>query len=604
MGFEITLTFIVLVATFLMLFFDIWTPDAVLLAAVGIVTAAGIIDLEQAVQQFGNKTIAALGSLYVVAAGLRKSGALDYASEWVLGRGSQHIRKLLLRMCPGITTYSAFLNNTPVVAMGIPAIRRWARKYRVPASKLLMPLSFAAILGGICTLIGTSTNLIAHGLLESHDMAGYSFFELAWVGLPCAIIGIVYIVFVSPILTPVREDIREEEEVERKSLVELEISENAPVDQQEVGEAGLQELPGFRLVRINRNGDEIAPVPKDEKLREGDHLFYAPKQDIDISTPDLTDYPSLRLAVQPPREIKRDEKQDRELHQIVVKEGSRLVGSTVEEANLLNQLGAAVTGIRRGGNRIDKPLGEFEMRPGDVLLLDTKRGFQEAHEDSEDFYMTSEAGGEQAREDVKTETEKKGGFNLYISVAVLVAIIGTVTAGIAHIALAGILGATVLIAFNVIDPGEARQAVDWTVLIVIGAALGLGKAMEVSGAAELIGQGMVDATVAFGPRAVLAGLVIVTTILTNIVTNNGAIALMFPIALSMTQSQGLEPRAFIVAITLAASMSFLTPIGYQTNLMVYGPGNYKFTDFFRVGFPLQVLLWIVLILLAPIIWPV
>lgn len=604
MGFDIALTFLVLALAFLALIFDVWTPDAILLTAVGVVTAAGVISLDQAVQQFGNTTIVALGSLYVVAAALRNSGALDRASELILGSGSQNIRKILLRMCPGVSVYSGFLNNTPIVAMGIPAIRRWARRYGVSSSKLLMPLSYAAILGGICTLIGTSTNLIAHGLLQDSGLPGFSFFELAWLGVPCAIIGLAYIIIVSPLLTPDRGDIRDEEEEHRKSLVELEITEQAPTAGESVSEARLEKFPGFRLVRINRDGNEIAPVSEDEELREGDHLFYAPTKDIAGATPDLTDYPGLRLAFKPPRTIEKEEEEDRELHQVVVKEGSRLVGSTVEEAKMLERFGVAVTGVRRGEKRIDKHLGDFVLRPGDVLLLDTKRGFQESHEDSSDFYLTSEAGGEAPKAGSQAEKkEKEIGKDLYISLAVLIGIIASVTAGIFHIALAGILGVAVLLAFNVIEPGEAKGAVDWTVLIVIGAALGMGKAMEVSGAAEMISNGMVNLTIDLGPRAMLAGLVIVTAILTEIITNNGAIALMFPIALSMAQTQGLDPRAFIVSITLVSSMALLSPIGYQTNLMIYGPGNYKFTDFFKVGFPLAIVLWILVIILAPIIWP-
>jgi di/tricarboxylate transporter len=603
MGFEVLLTFAVLLLAFLALAFDLWSPDAVLLTAVAVVTAGGVISLEQALQGFGNATLLALGSLYVVAAALRNSGALEHAGEIILGSGSQSIQKILLRMCPGVVVYSGFLNNTPIVAMGIPTIRQWSRKYNVSASKLLMPLSFAAILGGTCTLIGTSTNLIAHGLLQKHGFEGFSFFELAWLGVPCAIVGLVYLIVVSPKLTPDRSDIRDEEEEQRKSLVEIEITDDTSLLGQSVEEAGLQEFPGFHLVRINREDNEIAPVPEDEKLRNGDHLFYAPKEGFSELTPDLTEYPGLRLAVQPPRKIKRDEKQDRELHQVVVKEGSRLVGATVEEAKLLDRFGAAVTGVRRGDKRIQQPLGEFILRPGDVLLLDTKKGFQRAYEDSEDFYLTSEAGGEEPRTDDATIEERAGGKDLYISVITLLAIITLVTTGVLHIALAGILGVAVLLTFNVIEPGEARKAVDWTVLLVIGAALGLGQAIEVSGAAEMIGNGMVELTMAYGSRAVLTGAIIVTAILTQIITNNGAIALMFPIALSVAQALGFDARGLIIGITLSASMAFLTPIGYQTNLMVYGPGNYKFSDFFKIGLPIQVLMWIVMIILVPVIWP-
>lgn len=602
MGIEQLLIVGVLFLAFIGLAIDLWSPDAVLLTALGLVTLTGVISIEQAVLGFGNTTLIALGSLYVMAAALRESGALDRASEFILGGETRSIQRILLRLSPSVTVYSAFLNNTPVVAMGIPAIKSWAQKNHIPVSKLLMPLSYAAILGGLCTLIGTSTNLITHGLLEDHGFEGLTFFELAWVGVPCAAAGLIYLVFISPRLTPARRDIRYQEERKRELLVELEVTEGASVVGKTVAEAGLTAFPGFYLSRINRNGHEIAPVPEDEILRVGDHLFYAAKGGIAVKAPDLESYPGLRLAFQPPRTIKREEK-DRELHQVVIKEGSRLVGTSLEEAKLLERFGAAVTGVRRRGKRIDQPLGQFVLHSGDVLLLDTRPGFRGAYEDEEDFFLTSAAGGEAPGDVAKIKEQRPGGKDLYISVAVLLGMVALVASGILHIALAGILSVAVLLAFNVIEAGEARKSIDWTVLIVIGSALGLAKAMEVSGAAEMIGVWMLDLTSAYGPRAVLAGVVISTVILTEIITNNGAVALMFPIALSVAEAQGFEARGLFIGITLAASMSLITPIGYQTNLMVYGPGNYKFTDFFKVGFPLQVILWIIVIILVPVIWP-
>lgn len=603
MGFDLILILAVLFLAFLALAIDLWTPDAVLLTALVIITAGGVLSLEQALQGFGNPTLMALGSLYIIASALRESGALDRASEFILGKETRSIRRILLRLCPSVTVYSAFLNNTPIVAMGIPAIRSWSKKNRIPVSKLLMPLSFAAILGGICTLIGTSTNLITHGMLQSHGFTGFSFFELAWLGVPCAISGLIYLIFVSPKLTPARRDIRYQEEKKRELLVELEVTYGADVVGKTVEEAGLKLFSGFYLSRINREGREIAPVPDEEVLRAGDHLLYAAEGGVAAKIPDLTRYPGLQLALLPPRDIKSDREKNRELHQVVVKEGSRLVGSTVEDAKLLDRFGAAVTGVRRKGKRIDQPLGEFVLHSGDVLLLDTGLGFRGAYEETPDFFLTSEAGGEGPGEKKDIKEKRPGGRDLYLSIAVLLGVVAFVASGFMHIALAGILGVVVLLTFGVIEAGDARESVDWTVLIVIGAALGLGKAMEVSGAAGMIAAWLVDFTSAFGPRAVLAGVVITTVILTEIITNNGAVAIMFPIVLSIAESQGFEARGLFIAMTIAASMSLITPIGYQTNLMVYGPGNYKFTDFFKVGFPLQIILWAIVIYLAPILWP-
>jgi di/tricarboxylate transporter len=603
MGLEQLLIFAVLLGAFIGLAIDLWSPDAILLTALAILTITGVMSLEQAFQGFANTTLIALASLYVVSTAMRESGALDRASAFILGQETRSIQRILLRLCPSVSLYSAFLNNTPVVAMGIPAIRQWALKKNIVVSKLLMPLSFAAILGGLCTLIGTSTNLITHGLLQSHGFEGLSFFELAWVGVPCAVVGLLYLVFISPILTPSRQDIRDEEEQRRNLLIEIEVAEGADVIGKTIKEAGLDEFQAFYLSRINRKDLEIAPVPKEEKLRRGDHLLYAAKGGIAATIPNLFDYPGLQVVQQPPRNIEEDGKPERELHHVVVKEGSPLVGTTVQEAKLLERFGAAVTGVRRRGKRVEQPLGPFVMHAGDVLLLDTNRGFREAYENTKDFFLTSAAGGEATGEETSIEERRPEGKDLYVSVTVLVGIVTLVATGIVHIALAGILGVAILLSFNVIKAGEARKSVDWTVLIVIGAAIGLGKAMEVSGTAELIGQWMVDLTSVYGDRVVLAGIVIVTGLLTEVITNNGAVALMFPIALSVAETQGIEARGLFIAITLVASMSLITPIGYQTNLMVYGPGNYKFTDFFKVGFLLELTLWTLVIILVPIFWP-
>jgi di/tricarboxylate transporter len=600
---DVLITVGVLLCVFVALAVDLWTPDAVLLVGLTAVTVTGVIDLEAALLGFANPTLLALGSLYVVAAALRESGALDRAVHFLLGKGDRGIRQVLLRMCPSVAIYSGFLNNTPVVAMGIPALRRWGRRREVPASKLLIPLSYAAILGGLCTLIGTSTNLVVHGLLQSHGYQGFGFFELAWIGVPCAIVGLSYIVLISPLLTPDRVDIREEEERQRALLVELELTDGSSLVGQTVEAAGAAVLPGLRLARINRGDSEIAPVGSGEELWARDRLFYESSEQVEPPVPNLADYPGLQLAARSPRQIKRTGRA-RELHEAVVKEGSRLAGSTVEKVRFLKRFGAAVTGIRRGGNRLSMPVGEVVLRAGDVLMLDTGVGFREAFEDIGEFLVTTEAGGEGPEVNEEDPAEvRPAGRHTVVSVGVLVGIVALVATGTLHVALAGMLGVTALVVARVIEPGKAREAVDWSVLLVIGAALGLGQAMDASGTAELVGGGIVNLTEAYGSRAVLAGIVVATALLTEIVTNNGAVAIMFPIVVSVAQTLGIDPRALFISVTLAGSMSLMTPIGYQTNLMVYGPGNYRFTDFFRVGAPLQAVLWVVVIVLAPIVWP-
>lgn len=633
MGIDLAFTLGILLLVFGALVMDVLSPDAVLLGGLVALVLGGVVELDQALQGFANSTLLALGSLYVVAAGLQEAGALDIASQYVLGE-ERNVRRLLLRMCPSVTTYSAFLNNTPVVAMGIPAIRGWCSRHGISPSKLLMPLAFAAVLGGICTLVGTSTNLVTHGLLQAEGLRGFGFFELAWVGLPCAAVGLVYVIFVAPSLLPARADIRDEEEAERAALVEVEVAMDSPLVGTTVDEAQLNLLPGLTLVRIQRGAEGIAPVGLDETLQPGDRLLFAPsgmeapptvesakttgaegdlpetirnaEQMEAVPRPELglRAFPGLRLAY---ADISREE--EREQHQVVVREGSSFIGERVDTIPFRERFGAALTGLRRDGERLEPPFDAVRLRPGDVLLLDTQQGFRGAYERSPEFFVTSEAGGEEnktareaqaQREDMRPQ---RGGRSLWLAVAVLVGVVALVGTGALHIAVAGPLGAIVLVAAGVLTPGEARKAVDWSVLLVIGAALGIGEAMEASGAARMIGEGIVEVAAGWGPRGLLAGLILATAVLTNIVTNNGAVALMFPVALSVVESQGLAVRPFLVAMTLAASMAFSTPIGYQANLMVYGPGNYRFLDFVRVGGLLQLLLWGVLIVVTPLVWP-
>ncbi len=603
MGLDGWMTIGVLGGLLVTLVFELFSVDFVMLTALVLLVVLGVLDLDAALQGFANSTLLALGSLFVIAGGLRKAGALDLAAEKLLGR-ERNLRRALARLSATATISSAFLNNTPVVAMGIPAVRNWARSRGISPSKLLIPLSYASILGGICTLIGTSTNLVTHGLLQSHGMAGFSFFELAAVGVPCAVMGSLYLVFVAPSLLPEREEVREAERRERGPLLELEVEEGSTVVGQSLEESGLAALPGHSLIRVQRGPDVIGGTEVEEELTEGDVLEYervegevGPEERVqEEESGEVLSELSMALRPRTHRHLGAES----ERHEVVVREGSGLIGRTVEEIDFPERFGARVTGVRRGGSRVKKPLNQIVLRLGDVLVLETGRGFRHAFEESPQFYITSEAGAPGEREtDTEREPEEAG---ITLAGTILALVIGLAATGVLHIAVAATLGAFAMVAFGFLTPGEARESVDWSVLVVIGAALGLGQGMEVSGAAEWVGRGIVGSLATVGPTALLIGVYISTVILTEIITNNGAAALLFPIALTVAQSQGLDPRPFMIGITVAASTSMLTPIGYQTNLMVYGAGNYKFTDFARAGGGLQALVATVAIFLIPRIW--
>lgn len=584
MPFETTFTLAVLVAVTAALALELLTPDALLLASLAALVLAGIIDLETAFAGFSNLTLVAIGSLYVVAAALRRVGALDRASHLLFGRRNRGSTLTLLRMTPIVATASAFLNNTPVVAMGIPVTRGWARRNRAKVSRLLMPLSFASIVGGLCTVIGTSTNLVADGLLRDRGLAGIGFFELATIGLPCAVVGLAYLVFLAPVLLPDREDVRRAEEEERSRLLEIDVPPGSPLIGRSVADLDLTGLPGLNLERIERGERTLGPVGEEERVATGDRLLYAgtgqPGDTAVVGGEETT----LKAPDERPASVGSPE-----LHQAVVPAGSRLVGTTVSDAAFPERYHAAVTGVRRDGRRVDRSLANIHLRPGDTLMLDTGARFREAFMDSHDIVVVTEEGGEGAEEEAVLAEEAL--WKTWVATGILVAVVGLAATGTVHIALAALLGALVMVALGFIGPGEAREAVDWSVLLMIGAAIGLAAAMDSSGAARLIASSIVDAAGGFGDVGLLAGLVVATMVTTGLITNNAAIALLLPVALSVAESQpSLEARGLILAVTVSASLALWTPLGYQTNLMVYGPGNYRFTDFVRFGLPLQVLL--------------
>lgn len=592
MTFDAVFTLLVLVVTTVLLLRETLTPDSLLFVALALLLAAGVIDLEQALRGFASPTLLAIGSMYVVAAGLRSTGALERGGRWVLG-GVASLRRVLLRLAIAAAGASSILNNTPIVAMGVPAVRAWSRRHGVSSAKLLMPLSFASILGGLCTLIGTSTNLVTDGLLRSHGLEGLGFFELASVGVPCAIAGVAYLVVVSPHVLQVRKDVREAEEERREALVELEVTPESPLAGKTVREAGLERLPGLELVRVAHRQREIGPVPGSQELAAGDHLIYAPGPEIEGSREAAPgSHPGLRLALR----TARAGADEGEVHEAVVREGSELVGVKIEDVGFLARFGAAVTGVRRGGERLQGPLGRVRLRPGDILMLDTGPGFRDAQEDSGDLYVATTPTGDEA-------PEEKSVAGMVAAVSILLGLILLVVTGVFHIAVAGLLGAVGMLVAGAVEPREARASIDWSVLLVIGTAFGIAEAMESSGAARLIGDAIVGTGAGLGPVGLLASVVLGTMLLTGFITNNAAAALMFPIALSVAGSQGIDPRPLAIGITYAASLSFWTPLGYQTNLMVYGPGNYRFTDFTRLGLPLQIALAALAVWLIPRFWP-
>jgi di/tricarboxylate transporter len=590
MGWEAWFTLGVVALGVVALVRELFTPDLIFLGLLSVLLVAGILSPEEALVGFSNPGMISVGALFVVAGALQNTGALGFVATRIFGRIENTPRRALLKMMLPIAAISAFLNNTPIVAMFMPVVIDWTRRNRVSPSRYLIPLSYATILGGVCTLIGTSTNLVANGLMIGYGMPSMSFFELGRVGVPSALVGLAFITLFSRRLLPNYKDlITSFEESRREYLVEMEVAPDCPLIGKQIEEGGLRHLPGLFLIRIERADEIIAPVGPEERLKVGDLLVFTGS----IST--IVDLQKIRglIPAGDHREGLKGFFEGNSLCEAVVSEDSPLVGSTIRDANFRTRYGAAVVAVHRRGRRLSGKIGDIIVHPGDTLLLEVSPGFARAYRNAPDFYLVSEV------PDSAPPRFRKAGPALLI----LMMLVTTVTMGVLPMITASLLAASLVVLCGCLSVGEVRESVDASVLLLIAAAFGVGKALEKTGGAGVIATGLVEIGAQLGPVGVLAAVYLATAILTEVISNAAAVALVFPIAFEAARQFGVDARPFAIAITAAASSSFASPIGYQTNLMVYGPGGYRFTDFLKIGIPLKCIVFIMALVCIPYFWP-
>jgi di/tricarboxylate transporter len=468
--------------------------------------------------------------------------------------------------------------------MLVPMVSDWAGRHRISPSRLLMPLSFAVILGGVVTAIGTSTNLVVSGLMEQYGMEPLGMFEITRVGLPLAAAGVVFLIFASPLLLVDRKPAREDVGDVREFVVGMTVVQNGPLEGRTVEAAGLRHLQGVFLVEIDRGGQVIAPVAPSTVLEGGDHLVFVGKADLVVDLQGMRGLVSAEHA-----QVGYLDRPGHTFFEAVIGAASPLVGRTLKEVEFRGRYQAAVVAIHRSGQRVRRKLGEVRLRVGDTLLLLADPGFRERWRDLNDFLLVSRLGG--APPAVSRKAPLVG--------AVLLGVVVVAGAGLLPILQASLVGAIAMVISGVLTPDEVRRSVDLDVIVLIAASFGLGAAIEQSGLAGRLGHGLVAVFGPMGEHGALLGVVLATVLLTELITNNAAAALMFPIGIATAAGMGLSPRGMAIAIAVAASASFLTPIGYQTNTMVYGPGGYRFGDYARLGLPLTVLVIALIVLIIP-----
>jgi di/tricarboxylate transporter len=563
----------VIIAMLAVLAFEVMPPAATVLTATVTLLVLGVIDEEQALSGFSNPAPLTVAALYVLAYAADKTGLLGPLVSRMLGKDGAVDRKSLARLTMPTAGLSAFVNNTPLVAMLIGQVTTWCKQRGVSPSLLLLPISYAAILGGTLTAIGTSTNLIASGLLEEAGEPAIGMFEITKISGISALAGVLVLFLLVPRLIPERRAAIDEFTDEmREFTVQMEVIEGGQMDGSTIADAGLRNLKGIFLVEIERGGDVLPAVSPSRSLHGGDRLTFAGDSDSIVSFQRTSGLRSAEdqhmLAIDSPGHT---------FFEAVVGAESRLVGQNLREIGFRGRYQAAVVAIHRAGERIDRGLGRVDLEAGDTLLLLAGPDFRARSRRGRDFLLVTRLGGPPP-----SATRRAPLVGL-----VAIAVVALAALGVMSILQTTLIAAGFLIATRTISFSEAGEAIDFGVILLIASAFGIGAAMQSSGLAEDIANGLLDVFGGFGDLGIIFALALATTVLTEVITNNAAVVVVFPIAIAIAVGAGLDARIIAMMVAVVASSSFMTPMGYQTNTMVYGPGGYRFSDYMRAGLPVN-----------------
>ncbi len=564
--------------------------DMVAMIILGALLVTGIITPEEGFSGFGHPATVAVAAMFVLSAGLERTGAVAGVGELLGGLGQRSPRGALIAMMLAIGVISAFINNTAAVAILLPPVLTMARRIETSPSKLLIPLSFASLFGGSCTLIGTSTNLLVSSMCEQFDQPPIGMFELSGVGIALAAAGLIYMSTIGSRLLPDRgrgADLTEEFDV-GSYLTELEIVPGSEMVGATVGKSALSETD-VDVLAVVRHGQTMTLPQVNTVFEEGDVLWVRS---------DLAAMRTLRAAdwihIRHGRKWQDQglEADDATIIEAVVAPGSTLIGKSLIDSDFRNRFGATVLAIRHHDEIRHDRLATTPLSAGDALLIESPKSQLSRLRRRREFVVVSDVG----------PLDEKPRRRLTAALIVAGVVVAAAT-GVAHISAAALVGAILLILTGSLRLDEAYRAVDWQVVFLLGGILPLGIALQKTGGADMLANLLITWVGGHGPVAILAALYLVTTVLTAFMSNTATAALLVPIAVTTAASLGIEPRPLLIAIAFGASASFMTPVGYQTNLLVYGPGSYRFSDYVKVGVPLTIIFWVMATLLIPLVWP-
>ena len=588
---SIIFVLILMVTMFAMLIFEVARPDMVVFSVLIILLLSGTLSVEEALSGFSNEGMLTVALLFIVAGAVQKNGLLDQMMEKWLQNSRTHTSSMLRFFLP-TSAFSAFLNNTPIVVTFTPIIKKWCEGRGIAPSKFLIPLSYATILGGMTTLMGTSTNLVVHGLLLDFGLDGFSLFTLTAVGIPVAMIGLIYLFTIGYRLLPDNKGFNQwNREDAKEYIAEMLVTHDFRHIGKQVEQAGLRKLKGLYLIEIIRGDERISPVRSTTVIQSGDRLIFTGL----ISTiADLQKMKGLELETGTNIDLDDLKVGSANIVDAVISDQSSLLSKSIKQSKFRSRYDAAVIAVHRNNDRIRSKIGDIVLKPGDSLLLVAGADFAAKHQQSNDFFVVSSL----KTPAVLNQSTKKGWF----AIIILFAMIVTVTLGWLSMFKGAALTVMVFLTTKIITPQEAKTYIHFNVLLLIASSLGIGAAMRKTGLAEWIAAVLLDIGEPFGIMAILFIIYVLTNVFTEIITNSAAAVIMLPIGIEMAETLTIEPKGIAVLIAIAASASFITPIGYQTNLIVFGPGGYKFTDYVKVGFPLSLLVMVTSVLIIYHVW--
>jgi len=572
-GFQPYFVIIIVSILFIVIYREYLRASISFMLAVLIFTITGILTPKEVLSGFSNESIASIIMLILITTGIRKNFQIELLFDLIFKK-ARNYRGFLIRMMSQVALLSSMINNTPVVALMTPYVVDWGNRNNISPSKLLIPLSYATIMGGMITLIGTSTTLVLNGFIQDFGHPSLKIEDLLAIGFSVTTTGILFIALIGYKLLPDHQDLLQSYSKNRREFIaETRILPNSKLIDQSVREAGLRNLKGVYLVEILRGSRVISPVEPHEVLKENDVLFFAGH------TEDIVELIQSDKGLELPKTARSYSNDEVQAVEVVLSNHSSLIGKKVKDSDFRNRYNAAIIALHRNGERVSGKIGQIELQAGDLMLLYTGGDFNNRVEIYRDLYITSRI----------REIRKPGNRKYYALGVIGICALVLLFSGQFSLFPSLLIILSIMVGFRLIKTQDVKRELDLNMIVILVFSLAIGQAIIKTNAGNLLASKFIDLLQPYGIVSILVGLLLITNILASFIGNIGAIAISFPLAYSLSNNLGIIGDPFYLTIAYAASAAFLTPISYQTNLIIYGPGGYNFKDFFKIGLPVNLI---------------